>query len=254
MTHDHEFAVEHDHVEPLLAEHALGTTEPGHRERIEAHLGECTACRTTLDELALAVAGLEQRALDPALAPVAGAREALVAAARATPQDGRAPASTRRRPRRRPSPSWLAAGVASLACVALAFVVVDRQDRIGSLERRLDDARGDQVPVLKGASISDLDIGGPFGDTRAQVVLKRDAGIITFRKVPAPPTGMAWQVSAVDSDERIHTLGVIDGERELAILSIDGIDADDIERVIVTTEPIEPADDPAPDGAERATV
>ncbi len=245
MNADHDFTTEHEYVEPLLAEHALGTADVLQRARIDAHLVLCAACRATFVELTDAVSGLEQVVHVPTLEPRAGARETLLAAARATPQadsadDAAAQVGVPRRHRRAwGAPSWLFAGAASLAGVALAVVLVDRQGKIDDLERRLKDARGDQVPVLKGASINDLDIGGPFGDTRAQVVLKRDAGIITFRKVPAPPEEMVWQVWAVDGDDQLHSLGTIDDERELAIVSIEGVDPDDVERIIVTSEPID---------------
>lgn len=243
MSTDHDFHAEHEYVEPLLAEHALGTADVIERARIDTHLVLCAACRATFTELTDAVSGLEQAVHAPTLEPRAGAREKLLVTARATPQvageGGSAPTgATTGHPSRRTwrAPSWLLAGAASFACIVLAAVLVDRQGQIDSLEGRLKDARGDQVPVLKGASINDLDIGGPFGDTRAQVVLKRDAGIITFRKVPAPPDGMVWQVWAVDGDERLHSLGTIAEARDLAIVAIDGVDPDEVERIIVTTE------------------
>ena len=245
MTTDPDFHVEHDYVEPLLAEHALGTADVVHRARVDAHIALCASCRTTFVELTDAVAGLEHAVHAPTLEPLAGARESLRAAARATPQLGEgstaddAIATADRRSRRRaPKRRWLLVAAPTLASVALLATNLSQAGRIDRLEQRVEDARGDQVPVLKGASINDLDIGGPFGDTRAQVVLKRDAGIITFRKVPAPPEDMAWQVWAVDGDERLHSLGTIGEQRDLAIVAIEGVDPDDVERIIVTTEPL----------------
>ncbi len=248
MNTDPDFHVEHDYVEPLLAEHALGTADVVHRARVDAHLALCASCRRTFVELTDAVAGLEQAVHAPVVEPLVDARESLLAAARATPQvAGERSTTTGRRttvdhPSRRPAPwrRWILVAAPSLACIALAVMTFQQRDRIDTLEQRVKDARGDQVPVLKGASINDLDIGGPFGDTRAQVVLKRDAGIITFRTVPAPPEDMVWQVSAVDGDERLHELGTIAEARELAIVAIEGVDPDDVERIIVTAEPVDP--------------
>lgn len=269
MTLDPDFHVEHDYVEPLLAEHALGTADVLHRARVDAHIALCAACRATFTELSDAVAGLEQAVHEPILEPLPGSRESMLAAARTTPQAGQgmtavgahaAHAAADRRSRRgAPKRRWLLVAAPTLACLALLATNVSQAGRIDQLEQRVKDARGDQVPVLKGASINDLDIGGPFGDTRAQVVLKRDAGIITFRKVPAPPSGMAWQVSAVDGDERLHALGTIAEARDLAIVAIDGVDPDDVERIIVTSEPIVDSTDdeqttPEADPVAEATV
>ncbi|MCW2920341.1 MAG: hypothetical protein JWL76_215 [Thermoleophilia bacterium] len=254
MSPDPDFHVEHDYVEPLLAEHALGTADVVHRARVDAHIALCASCRTTFVELSDAVAGVERAVHasaidDHAVEPRSGARESLLAAARTTPQVTRDAASVASPARRaqRPAPwrRWILVAAPTLACAGLLVAMVQQAGRIDTLEQRVKDARGDQVPVLKGASINDLDIDGPFNDTRAQVVLKRDAGIITFRKVPAPPTDMAWQVSAVDGDERLHALGTIADKRDLAIVAIDGVDPDDIERIIVTAEPLDDAaDDP----------
>jgi anti-sigma-K factor RskA len=251
MTTDPDFTLEHDYVEPLLAEHALGTADVVHRARVDAHIALCAACRTTFAELTDAVAGLERAVHAPSLEPRAHARESLVAAARTTPQlaapaAAGAPAAIANgraaRPQSRRWRQWILVAAPTLAGAALLGATWNQAGRIDTLEQRVTDARGDQVPVLKGASINDLDIGGPFGNTRAQVVLKRDAGIITFRTVPAPPQDMVWQVWAVDGDERLHSLGTIDDERELAIVAIDGVDPEDVERIIVTTEPRDGSD------------
>lgn len=247
------FASEHEFAEPLLAEHALGTLDPSDGSRVDDHLVACAACRTTLAELADAVAGLEQAVATTAVAPRAGARESLVAAARRTPQDaprgaGRAEGAAASRAaaiaegRARRSGRWRRRELVlapSLVAVVLLAVVWNQASRIDDLQRDLDTARGDQVPVLKGASVDEFEIGGPFGDTRAGVVLKRDAGIVTFRKVPAPPDGMAWHVWAVDGDDdEIVELGTIASARDLAILPIEGIDPKDVTRIIVTTEAV----------------
>jgi anti-sigma-K factor RskA len=256
MTDPIELAREHDLVEPLLAEHALGTTEPDDAARADRHLRDCAACRLAFAELADAVAGLEQHAAaSSTLEPRAGDRAALLAAARQQPQrsTAEAPAPTRRQ-RRRPAPSWLGAAVASLACLLLVVMVVDRERRIDSLERRLDKAKGDQVAVLRGASINDLDVGGPFGDSRGQVALQGDAGIVAFRDVPAPPEGMVWQLWTIDSDDRIRSLGIIDAERRRAILPIEGVDPEEVERIIVTVEPAGGSDEPTAEEVAGATV
>jgi hypothetical protein len=258
MSTDHDFDVEHEYAEPLLAEHALGTADVVQRARIDAHLVLCAACRATFVELTDAVSGLEQAVHAPVLEPRAGARESLLAAAQATPQvageEARA-AAILPRPirRRRRFERWIHVALpVAVGAFVLVGVFGSQARKIDSLERSLEDARGDQVPVLKGASINDLDIGGPFGDTRAQVVLKRDAGIITFRKVPAPPEEMVWHVWAVDGDDQLHSLGTIAEARDLAIVAIDGIDPEEVERIIVTTEPI-PADPLADDAGAPGT-
>lgn len=254
----------HDQVEPLLAEHALGTLAPDARELVEAHLATCASCRLELDELAAAVAQLEQDVAVPfpdvPPAELDQSRQSLLDAARRAPQRGAgaaaAHAPTRQRSRRRrfvPSPSGIAAGALAAACVVLVAVTVDRQDRINSLEGRLKKSRGDQVEVLRGASVKDLDTGGAFGDARAQVVLRRDAGVVAFRDVPAPADGMVWQVWAI-SGERIDSLGIIDDARSSAFLALGEVDPDEVERIIVTLEPEGGSDSPAAEEVAEATV
>jgi hypothetical protein len=232
----------HDAVEPLLGELALGTIDPRLAEVAHAHVADCAACRVELDELSAAVAELERASGPAAIEPGPADRAALLLAASRTPQHVPTATPRRRAGARRGVGAWIVAAGTSAACVVLAVLVAGARDDARSLQRSLDAARGDQVPVLKGASIDSLDIDGPFGGTRADVVLKRDAGIVTFRDVPAPPEGEAWHVWATDGDSRIASLGTIDGARELAILAIDGIDADDVARIVVTTEPVEDTD------------
>ena len=257
MSTPHELSRTHDDVAPLLAEHALGTLDTDRRAAVDLHVVECAACRVELDELAGGVATLEEAVVAPGPGSATSQRATLLDRARMTPQipaeetaAGHAP-----RPRRAwRAPSWLAASAATLACIALAVVLVDRQDRIDSLERRLADARGDQVTVLRGASIDTLDTAGPFGDARAQVVLRPDAGVVAFRDVPAPPEDMVWQVWMIDQDERISSLGVIDRAQHAAFLPIDGVDPKDVERIIVTVEPAGGSDEPTAEEVAGATV
>ena len=112
MSTDHDFRTEHEHVGPLLAEHALGTADPHERSRIDTHLAQCAACLTTFSELTDAVSGLEQAVHAPALDPRAGAREKLLVAARATSQvagtgDTVPSGAQTPRPRIWRTPSWL---------------------------------------------------------------------------------------------------------------------------------------------------
>lgn len=252
----------HDRVEPMLAEHALGTLDAADRMAVDAHLAECASCSVLHEELATAVAQLEDGVLTevPAAADVAASRATLLAAAARTQQLGSSAPFPRRARRssaaRRwmPSPSGIATAVLAAACVLLLVAATDRQDRIDSLERRLKDARGDQVAAIRGASVKDLDTGGAFGDARAQVVLRRDAGVVLFRDVPAPADGMVWQVWAISGD-RIDSIGVIDDARASAFLALDDdLDADAVERIIVTLEPEGGSTSPAADEVAAATV
>jgi anti-sigma-K factor RskA len=243
-----EFSHEHDHVEPLLTEYALGTIDPRELARVEAHLAGCAGCRATLDELADAVTMLEHAVHSPGAAPTprTAARADLLAAARRTPQQ--TPRHARRRPRTHGWRRWMPIAAPSIACAALALIAWNQAGRVDALERDLDEARGDQVPVLRGASVDEFEIDGPFGETRAGVVLKRDAGIVTFRTVPEPPAGTSWHVWAVDEDDHIVPLGTIAEARDLAILTIDGVDPKDVVRIIVTTEATSAEDDPVAEG------
>jgi hypothetical protein len=144
-------------------------------------------------------------------------------------------------------PSIIAAAGACTTILVLAVMLSDSREHARSLQRRLKDARGDQVAVLRGASISDLDPTGAFGDARAQVVLQKDAGVVAFRDVPAPPDDMVWQVWTVAEDSTFRSLGVIDGARRSAFLPIEGVDPDDIERIIVTIEPAGGSEQPNED-------
>lgn len=250
----------HVAVEPLLAEHALGALDDVDAHRVDAHLIECAACRAEFDELVAAVAELDAAAAPAtAMEPAPNATRDLLTAARRTPQ-----ARPVELPAHSPRRSWgrfgIGLGGASLvaACVALAMTVTtlgERDDRIASLEQRLKAAKGDQVPTFRGASVKSLDTAGPFGDSRAEVVLKKDAGIVSFNKVPAPPEGMVWQVWLVDTDERITSLGIINSARKAAFLPIpDDIDRDDIERFIVTAEPTGGSDGPSAEEVVTGTV
>jgi anti-sigma-K factor RskA len=245
-----EFAAEHDRIEPLVADHALGTLEPNMRAQVDAHLAECAACRTNFDEIAAATADVELAIAPGIMAmPRSGATRALLAAAAREPQQA-APTSTRprtRRPWRLRLPSIVAAAGACGTILVLALLLADSREHADSLERRLKDARGDQVAVLRGASVSDLDPSGAFGDARAQVVLQKDAGVVAFRDVPAPPDEMVWQVWIVAADSTFHSLGVIDSARRSAFLPIEDVDPDDIERIIVTVEPAGGSEQPNED-------
>lgn len=248
----------HDPCDLPIAQHALGTLDAAASSHVDAHLAGCPACRLQFDELVAAVGAIDI-AIAPATAlePSPSARGDLLAAARRTSQSraGSAPSSARR--------GWLRLGMglgsASLAaaCIALVSMVVAvdrRDDRIAALEQRLEDARGDQVPTFRGASVKSLDTAGPFGDARAEVVLKKDAGIVAFNKVPAPPEGMVWQVWAVDTDEHIVSLGIIDSARTAAFLPIPDTDPDDIERFIVTAEPVGGSEGPSAEEVATGTV
>jgi anti-sigma-K factor RskA len=249
---------DHETTEALVAEHALGTLATGDRAEVEAHLVACAACRLLFDEVAAASAEVELAlaacaVVDHVPVPTPDAERDLLRAVRAAPRD-RVPA-----PRRRPRRAWMVGGGALVAAacsslLVLAVVASDRQERIDSLERRLKDARGDQVAVLRGASISDLDASGPFGTARGQVVLQRDAGMVAFRDVPAPPEDMVWQVWTIDADQRISSIGVIDAARKAAILPIGNVDPDDIERIIVNTQPAGGSDEPTADEVAETTV
>jgi anti-sigma-K factor RskA len=244
-----QFAAEHDRLEPLVAEHAIGALDPSLVAQVEAHLDECAACRATFDEIAAATADLEL-AVAPGIMvqPRAGATSDLLSAAARTAQQHAAGEPVRaRRPRRWRMPSVIAAAGACGTILVLAMLLADSREHSRSLERRLKDAQGDQVAVLRGASVRDLDPSGPFGDARAQVVLQKDAGVIAFRDIPAPPEGMVWQVWAIAQDEHIYSLGVIDSARRSAFLPIDEVDADEVERIIVTIEPGDGSDEPTTD-------
>ena len=81
-----------------------------------------------------------------------------------------------------------------------------------------------------------IDVGGTFTD----LVAIDGQGMATLAKVPSTPAD--------------PSLGVIDGARKLAILPIEGIDADEVERIIVTTEPAGGSDQPSADEVADATV
>lgn len=254
----------HEAIEQLLPEYALGTLDAAHRSAVDAHLETCAACRVTLEELAGAVTLLERESAHelPAVsdADVIASRAALldvvehVEQEHAAPADAPAPARAGRSRRRFvPSPSGWAVGALACTCVVLVAITMDRGSRIDSLEGKLKDARGDQVAVLRGASVKNLDTAGPFGDARGQVVVRRDAGIVAFRDVPAPADGMVWQVWAIDGDT-ITSLGIIDGERSSAFLSLEDVDPDDIERIIVTLEPAGGSQEPTATEVAEGTV
>lgn len=252
--------ITHVAVEPLLAEHALGALDAADAQRVDAHLIECTACRVEFDELVAAVAHIDETlALAAALEPAPNAARDLLTAARRTPQSRPVTLPVARR-RRRWGMFGVGLGGASLvaACVALALTMSTlgaRDDKIASLEQRLKAAKGDQVPTFRGASVKSLDTAGPFGDARAEVVLKKDAGIVSFNKVPAPPAGMVWQVWVVDSDEHITSLGIIDSARKAAFLPIpDELDRDDVDRFIVTAEPAGGSEGPSAEEVVTGTV
>ncbi|HEY2465680.1 MAG TPA: zf-HC2 domain-containing protein [Steroidobacteraceae bacterium] len=126
MTHNRriENSAEHHEVSALLPWYVNETLAETDRRRIEAHVGECAACR---DDLAAQQRICEAMAAQPALdyMPVASLKrlqdrlDAQVesAATLATPQEQAA--------NRTPWRGWMAASVAAMA-VALALFVADR--------------------------------------------------------------------------------------------------------------------------------
>lgn len=231
----------HNRCNQPLAEHALGQLPPDEAARVDAHIAECAACRVEFDELVAAVAAVDIAAAPAAaLEPHSASRDSLLAAARATPQERPEPLTAQPVP----APSrWLrmhqiALAVAAVSLMGMFLTLGTRDEQISSLERRLDDAKGEQIAVLRGATVSTLDTAGPFGDARAQVVLQKGAGVVAFRRVPAPPAERVWQVWIVTSDDKITSLGIIDTARKAAFLPIEKVKASKVERFIVTAEPI----------------
>jgi anti-sigma-K factor RskA len=197
-----------EHVDELIAAHALHALDPGDRERVEAHVAECARCRRELREYESVAAALAYAV--PAAAPPPGLRERVLAAAgapaappEATPAAATAPAvptepapapAPRERRRWWWWPRFSAVAVLALAAAVLALVAWNvslRSDLADTVET-----------VAGGQAVSLPEVGTAVADSGGNVTLYADLAPAPEGKVYA-----AWVIA----DGRPLPAGVFKG-------------------------------------------
>jgi anti-sigma-K factor RskA len=173
-----------EHVDELIAAHALHALDPDDERRVEAHVAECEACRAKLRELE-AVSGALAYAAPPAVPPPE-LRDRVLSAVR--PVSSSAPAAPADAPpvRARRSRSWWPR-VAAIAVPVLAVAVVGLVIWNLSLRDQLSNTRKN---LATGVTLSLPGVGNAVADTAGGVTLYASAP-----SVPAGKTYEAWVIS-----------------------------------------------------------
>jgi anti-sigma-K factor RskA len=173
-----------EHVEELIAAHALHALDPDDARRVETHVAECDSCRAKLRELE-AVSGALAYAAPPAVPPPE-LRERVLAAVRpvSSPVQPAAAAAPPVRARRRrnwwPRAAAVAVPVLAVAVVGLLIWNFSLRDQLSSTRKSL----------ATGVTLSLPGVGNAVADTAGAVTLYSSAP-----SVPAGKTYEAWVIS-----------------------------------------------------------
>lgn len=207
----------------LAAPYVLDALEKEESAFFEAHLAECSVCRSEVDELR-EVTGLLAYAA-PAAAPPAGLRERIVAEARRTSSAPAAPAPLSRPqavpargPRRSAWLPWLAAAASLvLALVAGSALLRERQERlalereyrqaVATIEQRdslLANALGTEVQIATLAATGEAPTMRLFWDRERGVM------VLSARHLPPAPAGRTYQLWGIVAGEAPRSLGTFD--------------------------------------------
>jgi anti-sigma-K factor RskA len=172
-----------EHVDDLIAAHALDSLEPDEAARVETHLADCTACRAKLREMEAVAGALAYAA--PRAAPPPELRTRLLAAIEPTvAAQPEPPAEQRARPaaaRRGWWPRLSAVAVPALAAAVVALVVWNV-----SLRDQLQSTRHE---VATGVPLALPGIGNAVADKSGAVTMYASAP-----GVPAGKTYEAWVI------------------------------------------------------------
>ncbi|HET7689197.1 MAG TPA: anti-sigma factor [Nocardioidaceae bacterium] len=219
-------------IHTLSGAYALDAIEHDEREAFEAHLSECEACREE-------VAALRKAAVElvTPVAPPAGLRERVLAAAEQTPQ--LPPLTTRpdapaAAPRRLRFSRMLAAAAAVVALAGGGYLAHDV-------------INGDEPPALTAADVfasadarvQNIALDG--GQVRVAVSRKLDRIAVDGADMPPPPANHAYQLWLVQGSSAT-SLSVMEGG---ATTAVDEIPEDGV--LAVTVEPSGGSEQPTTD-------
>jgi anti-sigma-K factor RskA len=239
---------EHDELAELAVLSSVGALLPDEQRRVAAHLAHgCTRCEAELRESVEAADVMALAA--PALAPSAGAREALLRAVEAPVPIARASptAPVYAAPRRARGASW-AALAASLALVlssgsllavwqqgrearvalaearsALEQVVAEQGQRTDELAQRVGGFE-QSIATLSATRVQEVALGGEagYGQATARVVMD-SAGqqvLLLASRVPPLPPGRTYQLWVIVSGTP-RSLGVFRPDTEGRVVHVE---------------------------------
>ncbi|MGF1663222.1 MAG: anti-sigma factor domain-containing protein [Kineosporiaceae bacterium] len=213
----------------LLAPYAADALGAADARAVEEHLGECPTCR---EDLAAMRESLAEVARTTAATPPPGMRDAVLTAARRTPQERIAPF-----PEPAPAPPAAllrrvrGAGLLALAASLAALLAVGGGAvgwALGDRPVAGDPAMGDPVAELLAAPGTEVarvapevpaGVGdGPAGEVVAVVNDAEGRGALVARGLPAAPAGRTWQAWSL-AGEDVRSEGVFEvGEDGVAVV------------------------------------
>lgn len=172
-----------EHPTDDLAAFALGALEDGEQRTVGAHVADCISCAADADayrDALVVYAGAAETA-----APDLRAR--IVARARPVPARGAAIPSRRRSwifGLTRPLPAFVTAALAILLLVSVAGAAQARRDA---------DAYAAALSAIPGARVVALQSASGGSELRGSVVIPEAGAPYVLLRVPAPPSGRAWE-------------------------------------------------------------
>ena len=234
----------HEELELLVSAHALDALDPADAAAVDAHLEGCESCRAAFDE-ALETAAALALSVPPA-EPPAALRERILVAARATPQEGVAPAAApvaapvpaAKRERRRFSeiftPSRNFAAAFAIAAALLGVLYVSERDTNSTLRAEQDNsALVSQALAAPGAQV--VPLSGPNGEGGGALVLASDRKpLVVSDLLPAPP-GKVWEVWTIPAGGAPVSAGLMQGGSDNVLVLPNPVDAGTT--VAITAEP-----------------
>ena len=214
MTHTHEELA-------LAAPYVLGALDPADRHAFEAHIASCPLCSEEIRSLSRAADALAHTV--PQHTPRPELRARVLAAISDTPRAG--PVVVHDRPSLRVR-DWLPLAAAILVAVGAAAYAWTLQNRVVTLEARLDDAErraaladrtllearrvSDEaqtaLAVLASPDLTRIDLAGqpPASQARARALWSRNRGMVfTVSDLPAAPAGRVYQVWVVTAESPV---------------------------------------------------
>jgi anti-sigma-K factor RskA len=181
-----------EHVDELLALHALGGLEPDEQQQVEAHLQRCAACRAEADRQATLVAVLA--ASVPPAVPDPRLRARLLARAgiQATTRRGAASKAPRDW---LALPRWLVLG-ASLALAVLVGWNVYLTQQMGNLQRQVRWSTG-AVALISGPATEEIALEGQgaFSGASGEAYVNHDSQdvVLIVRRLDPLAAGRTYQ-------------------------------------------------------------